>query len=38
MDAYIDTDFEIRLPDRVIGPFDLTIKDEKNQKEPVELT
>ena len=37
LDAYIDTDFEIRLPDREIGPFDLTVKDEKNQKEPVDM-
>ncbi len=29
--------FKSRLPEKEIGPFDLTVKDEKNQKEAVDM-
>jgi hypothetical protein len=37
LDAYLDTDFESSLPDKEIGPFNLTIEDKKNQKEAVDM-
>jgi hypothetical protein len=29
--------FETRLPNKESGPFDMTVEDEKNQKEAVDL-
>ena len=37
LDAYLDPDFETRLPDKESGPFDLTIEDKKNQKKAVDM-
>jgi len=37
LDACLDPDFETRLPEKESGPFNLTVKDEKNQKEAVDM-
>ncbi len=33
LDACLDPTFETRLPNKENGPFDMTVEDEKNQKE-----
>jgi len=33
----LDPNFKTRLPKKEIGPFDLTVEDEKNQKEAVDM-
>ncbi len=35
LDACLDPTFETRLPNKENGPFDMTVEDEKNQKEAV---
>jgi hypothetical protein len=35
--AWLDPDFETRLPNKESGPFNMTVEDEKNQKEAVEM-
>jgi hypothetical protein len=37
LDACLDPDFRTRLPNKESGPFDMTVEDEKNQKEAVEM-
>ncbi len=37
LDACLDPDSDTRLPDKEIGPFDLAVEDEKNQKEAVDI-
>jgi len=36
-DACLDPTFETRLPNKESGPFDMTVEDEKNQKEAVDM-
>jgi hypothetical protein len=38
LDACLDPNFETRLPEKEIGPFNLTVGDEKNQKEAVDMS
>ena len=38
LDACLDPIFETRLPNNESGPFDMTIEDEKNQKEAVDMS
>ncbi len=35
LDACLDPTFKTRLPNKESGPFDMTVEDEKNQKEAV---
>jgi hypothetical protein len=37
LDACLDPNFKTRLPNKESGPFDMTIEDEKNQKEAVDM-
>ncbi len=37
LDACLDPNFETRLPEKEMGPFDLTVEDKKNQKEAVDM-
>ena len=37
LDACLDPTFETRLPNKESGPFDMTVEDEKNQKEAVDM-
>jgi hypothetical protein len=37
IDPCLGPNFKTRLPEKEIGPFDLTVKDEKNQKEAVDM-
>jgi hypothetical protein len=37
LDACLDPDFGTRLPNKESGPFDMTVEDEKNQKEAVDM-
>jgi hypothetical protein len=37
MDACLDPTFETRLPNKESGPFDMTVEDEKNQIEAVDM-
>ena len=37
LDVCLDPTFETRLPNKESGPFDMTIEDEKNQKEAVDM-
>ncbi len=37
LDACLDPTFKTRLPNKESGPFDMTVEDEKNQKEAVEM-
>jgi hypothetical protein len=37
LDACLDPNFKTRLPNKESGPFDMTVEDEKNQKEAVEM-
>jgi hypothetical protein len=37
LDAYLDSNFETRLPNKESGPFDMTVEDKKNQKEAVDM-
>jgi hypothetical protein len=36
LDACLDPDFKLRLPNNESGPFDMTIEDKQNQKEAVD--
>jgi hypothetical protein len=37
LDACLDSDFETRLPNKESGPLNMTVEDEKNQKEAVDM-
>ena len=37
LDACLDPTFKTRLPNKESGPFDMTVEDEKNQKEAVDM-
>jgi len=37
LDACLDPTFETRLPNKESGPFNMTVEDEKNQKEAVDM-
>ncbi len=37
LDACLDPTFETRLPTNESGPFDMTVEDEENQKEAVDM-
>jgi hypothetical protein len=37
VDACLDPNFKTRLSEKESGPFDLTVKDKKNQKEAVDM-
>ena len=37
LDACLDPDFETKLPNKESGPFDMTVEDEKNQKEAADM-
>ncbi len=37
LDACLDLNFKTRLSKKEIGPFDLTVDNEKNQKEAVDM-
>ena len=38
LDACLDPTFETRLPNKESGPFDMTVEDDKNQKEAVDIS
>ena len=37
LDTCLDPNFKTRLPNKESGPFDMTVEDEKNQKEAVDM-